>query len=212
MELTRTEFSLLELFLRNPRQVLTRSLIFERVWGYDFGPTSNSLEVYVGYLRRKTEAGGRAAAHPHGSRRSATPCASHDAPRPSDAFGRARRRRRGRARIRSPCTSSSGASCVARSTSRYAHARRRSRDRLSARLPTRAGRCSAGGGYFQIVAADGRTFRRRGATLALPVDERTTGRGRRARSFLATPPSPARTCGSPSSLSAAGPPFRSHAR
>ena len=58
VELTRTEFLLLELFLRNPRQVLTRSLIFERVWGYDFGPTSNSLEVYVGYLRRKLEAGG----------------------------------------------------------------------------------------------------------------------------------------------------------
>ena len=59
IELTRTEFALLELFLRNPRQVLTRSLIFERVWGYDFGPTSNSLDVYVGYLRRKTEAGDR---------------------------------------------------------------------------------------------------------------------------------------------------------
>jgi two-component system response regulator MprA len=59
IELTRTEFSLLELFLRNPRQVLTRSVIFERVWGYDFGPTSNSLDVYVGYLRRKTEAGGK---------------------------------------------------------------------------------------------------------------------------------------------------------
>jgi two-component system, OmpR family, response regulator MprA len=58
IELTRTEFHLLELFLRNPRQVLTRSLIFERVWGYDFGPSSNALEVYVGYLRRKTEAGG----------------------------------------------------------------------------------------------------------------------------------------------------------
>jgi two-component system, OmpR family, response regulator MprA len=58
LELTRTEFQLLELFLRNPRQVLTRSLIFERVWGYDFGPSSNSLEVYIGYLRRKTEAGG----------------------------------------------------------------------------------------------------------------------------------------------------------
>jgi two-component system response regulator MprA len=58
IELTRTEFLLLELFLRNPRQVLTRSLIFDRVWGYDFGPSSNSLEVYVGYLRRKTEAGG----------------------------------------------------------------------------------------------------------------------------------------------------------
>ncbi len=59
IDLTRTEFSLLELFLRNPRQVLTRSIIFERVWGYDFGPTSNSLDVYIGYLRRKTEGGGR---------------------------------------------------------------------------------------------------------------------------------------------------------
>jgi two-component system response regulator MprA len=59
IELTRTEFALLELFLRNPRQVLTRSLIFERVWGYDFGASSNSLDVYIGYLRRKTEDGGR---------------------------------------------------------------------------------------------------------------------------------------------------------
>jgi two-component system, OmpR family, response regulator MprA len=59
IELTRTEFSLLELFLRNPRQVLTRSIIFERVWGYDFGFSSNSLDVYIGYLRRKTEAGGK---------------------------------------------------------------------------------------------------------------------------------------------------------
>lgn len=58
IELTRTEFSLLELFLRNPRQVLTRSIIFERVWGFDFGPTSNSLDVYIGYLRRKTEVDG----------------------------------------------------------------------------------------------------------------------------------------------------------
>jgi two-component system, OmpR family, response regulator MprA len=59
IELTRTEFSLLELFMRNPRQVLTRSIIFERVWGYDFGYASNSLDVYIGYLRRKTESGGR---------------------------------------------------------------------------------------------------------------------------------------------------------
>jgi two-component system response regulator MprA len=58
IELTRTEFLLLELFLRNPRQVLTRDVIFDRVWGYDFGPASNSLEVYVGYLRRKTESAG----------------------------------------------------------------------------------------------------------------------------------------------------------
>ncbi len=58
IELTRTEYLLLELFLHHPRQVLTRSVIFDRVWGYDFGPASNSLEVYVGYLRRKTEEGG----------------------------------------------------------------------------------------------------------------------------------------------------------
>jgi two-component system response regulator MprA len=54
--LSRTEFSLLELFMRNPRQVLTRSQIYEAVWGYDFGQSSNSLGVYIGYLRRKTEA------------------------------------------------------------------------------------------------------------------------------------------------------------
>ncbi len=59
IELTRTEFSLLELFMLNPRQVLTRSVIFERVWGYDFGFASNSLDVYIGYLRRKTEADGK---------------------------------------------------------------------------------------------------------------------------------------------------------
>jgi two-component system response regulator MprA len=58
IELTRTEYLLLELFLHHPRQVLTREVIFDRVWGYDFGPSSNSLEVYVGYLRRKTEAEG----------------------------------------------------------------------------------------------------------------------------------------------------------
>jgi two-component system response regulator MprA len=58
VELTRTEFLLLEMFLHHPRQVLTRSQIFDAVWGYDFGPASNSLEVYVGYLRRKTEAAG----------------------------------------------------------------------------------------------------------------------------------------------------------
>jgi two-component system, OmpR family, response regulator MprA len=58
LELTRTEFRLLELFLRHPGQVLTRELISERIWSYQFGGTSNPLEVYVGYLRRKLEAGG----------------------------------------------------------------------------------------------------------------------------------------------------------
>ena len=58
IELTRTEFTLLEMFLRRPRRVLERSFILEDVWGYDFPTTANSLEVYVGYLRRKTEAEG----------------------------------------------------------------------------------------------------------------------------------------------------------
>ena len=57
-ELTRTEFSLLELLLRNPRRVLTHDVIYDRVWGYDFGPESNALRVYVGYLRRKLEHAG----------------------------------------------------------------------------------------------------------------------------------------------------------
>ena len=56
IELTRTEFTLLEMFLRRPRRVLDRSFILEEVWGYDFPTSANSLEVYVGYLRRKTEA------------------------------------------------------------------------------------------------------------------------------------------------------------
>jgi two-component system response regulator MprA len=60
LELSRTEFQLLALFLEHPKQVLTRSQIFERVWGYDFGSSSNSLGVYMGYLRRKTEEGGEA--------------------------------------------------------------------------------------------------------------------------------------------------------
>jgi two-component system response regulator MprA len=58
LELTRTEFRLLELFMHNPRVVITRSRIFEQVWGYDFGASSNALEVYISYLRRKLEAEG----------------------------------------------------------------------------------------------------------------------------------------------------------
>ncbi len=64
VELTRTEYQLLELLMRNPRQVLTHSVIYDRVWGYDFGPASNSLRVYVGYLRRKLlEIGARELIH-----------------------------------------------------------------------------------------------------------------------------------------------------
>ena len=64
VELTRTEYQLLELLMLNPRHVLSHSLIYDRVWGYDFGPTSNALRVYVGYLRRKLEdAGARQLIH-----------------------------------------------------------------------------------------------------------------------------------------------------
>ena len=64
VELTRTEYQLLELLMLNPRRVLPHSLIYDRVWGYDFGPTSNALRVYVGYLRRKLEdAGARSLIH-----------------------------------------------------------------------------------------------------------------------------------------------------
>jgi two-component system response regulator MprA len=58
VDLTRTEFQLLELFMLNPRRVLSPDLIYDRVWGYDFGPGGNALRVYIGYLRRKLEAGG----------------------------------------------------------------------------------------------------------------------------------------------------------
>jgi two-component system response regulator MprA len=58
LELSATEFALLEMFLLHPRQVLGRSALYEAVWGYDFGSSSKSLDVYVGYLRRKTEQGG----------------------------------------------------------------------------------------------------------------------------------------------------------
>jgi two-component system response regulator MprA len=58
IELTRTEYELLELLMLNPRRVLPHSLIYDRVWGYDFGPTSNALRVYIGYLRRKLEDAG----------------------------------------------------------------------------------------------------------------------------------------------------------
>ncbi len=64
VELTRTEYQLLELLMLNPRRVLPHSTIYDRVWGYDFGPTSNALRVYVGYLRRKLEdAGARPLIH-----------------------------------------------------------------------------------------------------------------------------------------------------
>ena len=69
MELTRTEYQLLELLMLNPRRVLPHSVIYDRVWGYDFGPTSNALRVYIGYLRRKLEQAGARRADPHGPRR-----------------------------------------------------------------------------------------------------------------------------------------------
>jgi two-component system response regulator MprA len=58
IDLTRTEYQLLELLMLNPRRVLSTELIYDRIWGYDFGPGGNALRVYIGYLRRKLEADG----------------------------------------------------------------------------------------------------------------------------------------------------------
>jgi len=79
IELTRTEFLLLELLMNHPRQVLTRTQIFEHVWGYDFGPSSNSLEVYVGYLRRAVAEA--VACCPHVNRPPSLRCVSSSAGR-----------------------------------------------------------------------------------------------------------------------------------
>ena len=134
IELTRTEFALLELFLLNPRQVLTRSVIFERVWGYDFGFGSNSLDVYIGYLRRKTEQGGQAPADPDDPRRRLRAPRASELPHPADprqrqlavAVGR-RRRVRDHLRARPQRASQPGRrdAAVARSRSPAASRHRR---------------------------------------------------------------------------------------
>lgn len=87
VELTRTEFTLLEMFLAHPRQVLTREQILKAVWGFDFEPSSNSLDVYVMYLRRKTEAGGepRLVHTVRGSATRSAPAAVTDDRRPATA-------------------------------------------------------------------------------------------------------------------------------
>ena len=148
IELSRTEFTLLELFMRHPRQVLTRTQIFESVWGYDLGATSNALGVYIGYLRRKTEAGRRAAAAAHGPRRGLRPArgltvalraqahADVGAHRGRHARARVARRLRGRARRSSAARSTTRCAATRPSTS----ASRRGPRRSAARAPGRAQR------------------------------------------------------------------------
>ena len=96
IELTRTEFQLLELLMLNPRRVLSSELIYDRIWGYDFGPGGNALRVYIGYLRRKLEARGepRLIQTVHGV---GTCCASHE-PAAADRRGGDVGRGRGRHR------------------------------------------------------------------------------------------------------------------
>ena len=122
IELTRTEFALLELFLLNPRQVLTRSVIFERVWGYDFGFGSNSLDVYIGYLRRKTEEGDRPAADPDDPRRRL---------RPARAMSF-------RTRLTLAAAAAVAVAVVARVRDHYAIVRNELRDDVDATLQSRA--------------------------------------------------------------------------
>jgi two-component system response regulator MprA len=191
IELTRTEFLLLELFMLHPRQVLTRSVIFERVWGYDFGPDSNSLEVYVSYLRRKLEA----ADEPrllHTVRGVDTCCGSNESrpctlasvvvQRPVGAARRDRCRSRGDRRIRGrlPRRAASASRPGGRSA-----AKPRLRREAAARglepadgqsvLVLPAAPLGSAEGYAQIVRLDGTVIRPQGQRVALPVDQRTLG-------------------------------------
>ena len=201
IDLTRTEFALLELFLLNPRQVLTRSVIFERVWGYDFGFGSNSLDVYIGYLRRKTEEGDkprliqtiRGVGYALRER--------HELPHPADARCGGRRRRRGRRRVRDHLTRSSGASFAARSTTTLQSRARDLPPRLDivgdpdgeqylALRPERFGGVAV---FTQLVRSDGEVITAPGASGALPVSQRAiaargarcTGRSTRTRTSRA---------------------------
>ena len=188
MELTRTEFNLLELFMRNPRQVLTRSTIFERVWGYDFGFASNSLDVYIGYLRRKTEAGNR-------PRLIQTVRGVGYALRAAVSF---------RARMTLLVTgavaiaivfasaglsSSCATSCTRVSTARFATMPERSRcaTRTSFETPsTRPDSRAVSGGYSADRLRDGDPARSRAQPVAAPRRRPTRSRSRAARSARST--------------------------
>ena len=172
IELTRTEFLLLELFLRNPRQVLTRDVIFDRVWGYDFGPASNSLEVYIGYLRRKTEAEGEPRLI-HTVRGVGYALArTHELPPAGDAAGDRRGRARGRGRVRRRLRRR-----AASAARRGGHEPRQPGPRLRAasRSRTRAGpgnrhaRAAPGIRRAEHVPPGDRSDRRRRATSSSPA-------------------------------------------
>ena len=197
LTLTRTEFALLELFLRSPERVLSRSAILVEVWGFDFGPTSNSLEVYVGYLRRKMEESGRATAHPHGARRRLRP--------PERAVTLSRR-------VVLATSAAMGAVIVLLSVFTYLLVKRELysrvdvtlRDRATELAPTvEAGRASfreiivAPGEYVQMLSANGQSVRPPYQVTRLPsgraeraiaagsgsLTETTTIGGERARVF-----------------------------
>ena len=183
LELTRTEFLLLELLMRHPRQVLSRTKIFECVWGYDFGPSSNSLEVYVGYLRRKTEAGGeprlvhtvRGVGYvlEVGARDELSP--AHDAARRRGGGGR-RRDRVGRRVCRDrqrAARARSTASLRAKITPGLPQAPSRSRPAARAgqlAKLARKGSCrSAGGGCVRLRRRRGRAGRQAGGAVVAPA-------------------------------------------
>ena len=196
VELTRTEYQLLELLMLNPRRVLPHGLIYDRVWGYDFGPASNALRVYVGYLRRKLEdAGARPLIHTvrgvgYVAARAVTLRA-----RMAAAAGVAvavtvvvARRRRiyvaARSKLRGQIDQRARASAPSRSL------RRRGRgataggpDGGDGDSRQRRRRVAFGGaaGYVQFVAPTARSCRRQGATAALPVDDARRARSPRSR-------------------------------
>ena len=206
VELTRTEYQLLELLMLNPGRVLPHALIYERVWGYDFGPASNALRVYVGYLRRKLEQAGarplctpcaasatscasREPAHPHRRGRRAGGCRRRcwSPRRPSTSACRARAARRGRrlaARSRRGHRADRGGPGPPRCVRRAPGCGARDTGRHDCRVPERRAVRRTARASRQLVLAHGHVLcarleatRRCPSTRARPRDRARAGRG-----------------------------------
>ena len=229
-ELTRTEYQLLELLMLNPRRVLPHGLIYDRVWGYDFGPASNALRVYVGYLRRKLEDAGARAADPHDPRRRLRAARAMTLrTRMAAVAGIAVAVDRGR-RWPRPSTRPRARRCAARSTRRCAsaphpieHWRRGARDGEAAGrgAATIAARCATANPLRRRRRAGAVRLARR-ARVARPADATrrcpsTRARARLARERRRAATSATRTCSGVhlrvlTSGSAAAAPCRSRGR
>ena len=196
-ELTRTEYQLLELLMRNPRRVLTHDVIYDRVWGYDFGPASNALRVYIGYLRRKLEHAGAPSMIRHRPRRRLHARASRDAAPPHRRRRRPRGRRHcadrrgghvlrrqhpaspaGRRRAPRTCSGDRRPKPIRTTTRPTSGPRRRAGEPPFPAPPSDRDDARFGGaeGYLQVVCADGTVLRPTGAAAGCRVAARTSRR------------------------------------